>query len=62
MRCCVYVQAAPGDDIGCLVYVAGGTLARREKKSLSYVVLLYDLDSLCLCPVMSWCIWGTAPV
>ena len=29
--CCVYVQAALGDDLGCRVYVAGGTLARREK-------------------------------
>ena len=32
MRCCVYVQAAPGGDLGCRVYVAGGTLVRREKR------------------------------
>ena len=48
MRCCVYVQAAPGGDIGCLVYVAGGTLARREKKSLSYVI------QIVCCDCMTW--------
>ena len=42
MRCCVYVQSAPGDELGCRVYVAGGTLARREKKVLDHVC--YDLD------------------
>ena len=56
MRCCVYVQAAPGGDLGCRVYVAGGTLVRREKReaklcSPDCVFRLYDLFSYVLCHV-----------
>ena len=73
MRCfCMYVQSAPGGDLGCQVYVAGDTLVRREKvevkTKLCRLMVLYDLECmlyvmLCLEDVfITWCIWGTAPV
>ena len=43
--CCVCVQTAPGGDLGCRVYVAGGTLVRREKKNLDHAI------RLCLCMI-----------
>ena len=51
MRCCVYVQSAPGDELGCQVYVAGGTLVRREEKRPSYVVRI-----VC-CDCMTWIVY-----
>ena len=56
---------APGGDPGCQVYVAGDTLARRERVeertklcrlTVLYVYVMLDYVFI------TWCIWGTAPV
>ena len=57
MICAAFLcTVAPGGDPGCQVYVAGDTLARREKveERTKCVGLwcLYILESVCLCHVM----------
>ena len=63
--CTVAPGGGPGGDPGCQVYVAGDTLARREKveertklcRLMVYVYVMYVYVFH-----MTWCIWGTAPV